>query len=158
MIQCKRCGKQYVSETGQALHQRMNGHRTDVTHNTPDKPVADHFNGTGHSADDISVMVIERLWRNDTVLRKTKESKWIRTLSTAYPKGINLRTDSLWPLYLLTSHILTFTHYHLHSNPSYSSTYLNPPTIPFTQSHVKKATQPKRCVLFVHCCEYLQNS
>ena len=73
----------------------MNGHQTDVTHNTPDKPVADHFNGTGHSADDISVMVIERLWRNDTVLRKTKESKWIRTLSTAYPNGMKLRTDSL---------------------------------------------------------------
>ena len=146
MIHCKCCGKQYVGETGQTLHQIMNGHRTDVTHNTPDKPVADHFNGTGHSADDISIMVIERLWRNDTVLRKTKESKWIRTLSTAYPNGMNLRTDSLWPLYLLTSHILTFTHY-LHSNPSYSSTYLNPPSIPFTRSHMKKATAKTLCAI-----------
>ena len=32
LIQCRRCGLQYVGETGQPLHYRMNGHRFDISH------------------------------------------------------------------------------------------------------------------------------
>ena len=40
----------------------------------------------------VGVMVIETLWRVDPVLR---ESKWIKTLETTCPTGVNLRSDSL---------------------------------------------------------------
>ena len=33
--------------------------------------------------------------REDPVLRKIRESKWIRALETSCPKGMNLRVDSL---------------------------------------------------------------
>ena len=32
LIHCKKCGHQYVGETGQALHCRMNNHQADVIH------------------------------------------------------------------------------------------------------------------------------
>ena len=32
LIECKRCGLQYVGESRQPLHRRMNGHRFDITH------------------------------------------------------------------------------------------------------------------------------
>jgi len=43
----------------------------------------------------MGVLVIETLWREDPVLRKIRESKWIRALETSCPKGMNLRVDSL---------------------------------------------------------------
>ena len=38
VIACKRCGKQYVGETEQALHERMNSHRSDIRKKTKEKP------------------------------------------------------------------------------------------------------------------------
>ena len=95
VIQCKKCGKQCVGETEQPLNERMNNHHVDVRHNRTEKPVALHFNSPGHTLDDIQVMVIERLWKSDTVFRKIRESRWISTLDTTWPKGMNLRIDSL---------------------------------------------------------------
>ena len=44
LIQCRRCGLQYVGETGQPLHSRMNSHRFDIAHGHIDEsPVAAHF-------------------------------------------------------------------------------------------------------------------
>ena len=60
-----------------------------------EKPVAQHFTTSGHSVEDMGVLVIETLWREDPVLRKIRESKWIRALETSCPKGMNLRVDSL---------------------------------------------------------------
>ena len=76
-----------------ALHCRMNNHRADIIYKRiEDKPVATHFNTQGHSVEDLAVMVIERLWKDDPVLRKIRENKWIRTLDTPHPRGMNLRT------------------------------------------------------------------
>ena len=43
-----------------------------------ESPVSAHFNGTGNTKADLMDMTIDRLWRNDTTLRKTKESRCIR--------------------------------------------------------------------------------
>ena len=94
LIQCRKCGCQYVGETEQALNERMNSHRTDIRHKA-DKPVAIHFNTPGHTLEDLQVMVIEKLWRNDSVFRKIRENRWISSLATAWPNGMNLRIDSL---------------------------------------------------------------
>ena len=96
LIQCRRCGHQYVGETGQPLHSRINGHRSDIAHRrTDESPVAAHFNSTAHSVEDMTVMVIDQLYHQDSTLRKLRESRWIRDLRTSFPQGMNLRVDSL---------------------------------------------------------------
>ena len=82
LIQCQRCGHQYVGETEQPLNERMNNHRADIRHKRLEKPVAVHFTSPHHTADDLRVFVIEKLRRNDPVLRKIRESRWITTLDT----------------------------------------------------------------------------
>ena len=95
MIQCRRCNQQYVGETEQALNERMNSHRADIRHKRTEKPVAAHFSLPDHSVDDLQVLVIEKLRKEDAILRKIRESRWISTLETSWPKGMNLRVDSL---------------------------------------------------------------
>ena len=94
MIQCKKCGIQYIGETEQALNEKLNSHRSNIKNKALDKPVALYFNKPGHNISDLQVMVIDQLWRNDTVLRKIREERWIATLDTTWPGGLNLRTDS----------------------------------------------------------------
>ena len=93
LIQCKRCGLQYVGETEQALNERLNSHRSDIKRKNIDKPVAAHFNKPGHSSTDLAVMVIDQLWGNDSVIRKIREERWITILQTASPGGLNLRAE-----------------------------------------------------------------
>ena len=90
LIQCKRCGKQYVGETENPLHLRMNGHRSDYYRKLPDKPVAMHFNTSGHTFNDATVMVIEQMGVANSTYRKNRESYWIYTLRSVAPHGLNL--------------------------------------------------------------------
>ena len=96
LIECRRCGLQYVGETGQPLHTRMNGHRFDITHGRiKESPVATHFNTTGYTVADLTVLIINRLQRNDTTLRGTRESRYIKTLDSLWPRGMNLHMNGL---------------------------------------------------------------
>ena len=96
LIQCRRCGLQYVGETGLPLHSRMNSHRFNISHGCIHKyPVAAHFTSEGHTDSDLAVMIIDRCWKEDTILRKIREIRWIRTLETFWPSGMNQRTDGL---------------------------------------------------------------
>ena len=82
LIRCRRCGLQYVGEMGNPLHTRMNGHRSDIRTGKIDKPVAAHFTQPDHSLEDLQVMGIQKIYREDTTLRKLHESYWISTLGT----------------------------------------------------------------------------
>ena len=96
LITCRRCGQQYVGETGQPLHCRINSHRFDIRQRrTEESPVAEHFNGTGHTLADLTVVVIDQLYSHNACLRKIPVSRWIRTQGTSHPFGMNLRVDSL---------------------------------------------------------------
>ena len=96
LILCWRCGQQYVGEMGQLLHLRVNGHKFDIAHRrTNEFPVSKHFNIRPHTLADMSVMVIERARSQDPCLSRIRESRWIRTLGTSFPLGMNLREDSL---------------------------------------------------------------
>ena len=76
LIQCKKCGHQYVGKTGQPIHCRMNSHRLDINRKKiKKKPATGHFNTQGHSVEDMVVTVIDRLWKDDHVPRKNRESK-----------------------------------------------------------------------------------
>ena len=72
LIECSRCRTQYVGETENALHLRMNGHCSDYYRKSPDKPVVVHFNTQGHSFDDMKVMVIEIIGLALTTHRKRR--------------------------------------------------------------------------------------
>ena len=48
LITCRRCGQQYVGETGQ--HHRINSHRFDAKQRwTEESPAVEHFNGERHA-------------------------------------------------------------------------------------------------------------
>ena len=67
LITCRRCGQQYVGETGQPLHRRINIHRSNITQNTTEEsPVAELFNGEGHTFVDMTVAAINQLYNHDT--------------------------------------------------------------------------------------------
>ena len=69
LIKCRKCNKQYVGETENALHIRLNGHRSNVKTKKMEKPVAAHFNLPGHSMEDLTIVVIEKIWKEDVQLR-----------------------------------------------------------------------------------------
>ena len=90
-------GHQYIVEMGQPLHNRVNGHRFDITHQrTNESPVAAHFNSMTHTVEDMTIMVIDQMFDQDPTLWKLRESRWIRALGTSFLQGMNLRVDSLW--------------------------------------------------------------
>ena len=57
--------------------------------------MAVHFDTSGHSVDNTIIRVIQKLWKDDPVLGKNRESRWIYTFSTANLGGLNPRIDSL---------------------------------------------------------------
>ena len=89
LIECKRCKLQYVGETENPLHKRMNGHRSEHKCKLPEQ-VAVHYNLVDHSFNDLSVMVIENLWRDDKAFGTFRETYWIFKLNTVVPNGLNL--------------------------------------------------------------------
>ena len=90
LITCRKCSVQYVGETENPLHIRMNGHRSDIRTGKLEKPVAAHFSQPGHSAGDLQVCGIEKIHRDSATWRKQRESYWIFELRTLIPNGLNL--------------------------------------------------------------------
>ena len=92
MISCDMCNMQYVGETENALHIRMNGHRSDITTKKLDKPVAAHFNQPNHSYEDLRVIGIEKVKdrNNSRKWKKLRERYWIFELRTLTPEGLNI--------------------------------------------------------------------
>ena len=87
---------QYVGETENPLHLRMNGHTSDYYRRLPDKPVGKHFFNTyGHTFEDASVMIIEQLHSADSMRRKYSESYWIYTLRTLTSDSLNLELSTI---------------------------------------------------------------
>ena len=88
LIQCRKYKIQYVGETENPLHLRMNGYGSDYYQRLPDKPVAKHFYDTpGHMFEDVSVMIIEQLRLAGRTRRKYREGYY--TLRTLTPDGLN---------------------------------------------------------------------
>lgn len=90
LISCRKCGTQYVGETEQTLHARMNGHRSDIRTRKTEKPVAAHFCQPDHCLGDLEVRGIEKINHGGTLKRRERESYWIFTLETLAPTGMNL--------------------------------------------------------------------
>ena len=103
MITCRRCGVQYVGETVQSLRDRFSGHRAGMKNPFADntcKILCKHFGvGLCRNANYI-VSIIEKLSGSGrdgnlipihgvTVARQKKKTKWMLTLQTFYPYGLN---------------------------------------------------------------------
>ena len=90
MIQCTKCGLQYVGETENAMHIRMNGHCSDIRTRKMEKPVAANFCQPDHITEDVEVKGIEKIYMDCTKWRRERESYWIFTLRTLATDGMNL--------------------------------------------------------------------
>ena len=91
-----RCGPQFVGETGQPLHMKVSGHQYDIAHQkTEETPMAKHFNSREYVESEITVMFSEFAQSHDTCLDKLRESRWMRTLGTSSPLGMNFTVNSL---------------------------------------------------------------
>ena len=67
IITCRRCGEQYVGETGQPLHYRINSHCFDIRQRrTEESPVAEHVNTARHTLADMTVVAIDQLYSHNT--------------------------------------------------------------------------------------------
>ena len=91
LLECTKCnkGNQYVGQTERTLQERMGGHRQATKTNLP---LYKHFTGR-HDHDferDTKVTIIEKTTTNLVPIRETH---WILTLDTVYPKGLNSRFD-----------------------------------------------------------------
>ena len=89
LINCNKCGKQYVGETGRKLKYRFTEHLRDLKKNL-DTTVAIHFNMADHSVEDISILGIDLLFKSDNY-REHKEQLWINKLNTMQPVGLKIK-------------------------------------------------------------------
>ena len=88
LIECSKCGIQYVGMTKNALQTRFTSHRSDIRHEE-NTSVAKHFNQDGHSMEDLTIMIIDQE-DSDKKLRE-RERYWIKKLKTKAPHGLNRR-------------------------------------------------------------------
>lgn len=88
LVTCKRCGIQYVGETGNTLLIRFTQHRYNITRkkNTHTHLVK-HF--LLHGWDSVTATVIQINSRWATQQRWRAERMWIAKLNTVYPHGLN---------------------------------------------------------------------
>lgn len=92
LITCSDCGIQYVGQTIQALHVRLNAHRSCVNGNT-NTYLYKHYNSTnGHKFENATIQIID-CHTVDSNSLDSLENYWIATLCTAYPLGLNDRLE-----------------------------------------------------------------
>ena len=87
LINCLKCGKQYVGETGRELYKRGREHIYNIENNK--EAVGTHFNLPGHALHHFSIQIIEKVVPESEFMRLERESMWIRKLETKFPRGLN---------------------------------------------------------------------
>ena len=88
LIECRKCKMQYVGETKNALHKYLTCLRSDINSGTQ-RPASAHFNFPGHSMEDLTIMIIEKIASNDGQTRRKLQRYWINELRSMAPGGIN---------------------------------------------------------------------
>ena len=68
----------------------MNAHHSVIRTGKIEKPVVAYFIQPDHSLEDLQVMGIEKIYREDATLRKLHESYWLSTLAMLTPTGMNI--------------------------------------------------------------------
>ena len=90
MIQCNRCNLQYIGETKRRLKDRFNEHRRTIDNpNAKSKPTtaAEHFlSSPNHTANDMQLIPIEKIFSNQDSIHKAKEAFLISKGGTSWPQ------------------------------------------------------------------------
>ena len=97
MIQCNRCNLQYIGETKRRLKDRFNEHRRTIDNaNTKSKPTtaAEHFLSSNHTANDMQLIPIEKIFSNRDSIRKAREAFVIQKGRPLDPDGLNIREET----------------------------------------------------------------
>ena len=96
LLDCQKCGSQYVGKSETPFNIRLNNHRKDVNNVQATLSVSKHFREANHSFNrDAKFTLIEQI-KNQTLsqkdMRKTLEDHedlWILKLGTLRPNGLN---------------------------------------------------------------------
>ena len=90
MIECKKdnCKKRYIGETDRELADRFSDHRGYVKNKHLNQPTGFHFNQPGHDISDMTVIVLEKVKKNDEIYRKQREKYLINKFNT-FRNGMN---------------------------------------------------------------------
>jgi len=90
LIECKKCGIQYVGETSRSLSCRFGQHRRSIEKKDRTTKLYEHFLTKNHAISDMSVRILEAVPREKGKAGLLEaENLWIRVLHTAYPYGLN---------------------------------------------------------------------
>ena len=93
LLECTKCTKrnQYVGQTQRCMNARLGGHRA-ASRLKPNLPLYKHFlTRPNHNLErDTKITILEKTTTN---LLTERESHWISTLETVYPKGLNSRYE-----------------------------------------------------------------
>ena len=86
-----RCTKHdliYVGYTSEQLSDRFSKHRYDVKRRPDNSELASHFHAD-HKEEDMEVLILQSNIASNTQTLEFHEDKWICTLQTLQPTGIN---------------------------------------------------------------------
>ena len=97
-IQCNRCNLQYIGETKRRFKDRFNEHRRTIDNpNNKSKPTtaAEHFlSSPNHTANDMLLIPIEKVFSNRDSIRKAREAFLIQKGKTIDPDGLNIHEET----------------------------------------------------------------
>ena len=96
LLDCQKCGAQYVGKSETPFSIRLNNHRKDVNNTEATISVSKHFREANHSFNrDAKFTLIEKI-KNDNISQKdirkileNHEDLWILKLRTLKPNGLN---------------------------------------------------------------------
>ena len=94
-IVCQHCQMLYIGETKTALSTRFSDYLRSIRSNFPLRPVAAHFNSTGHTIEHAKITGIPSTSVNSDKDRHSSEQRIISKLHTVLSHGINIRFDML---------------------------------------------------------------
>lgn len=90
LITCKRCGLQYVGETGNTIRIRFTQHKYNISRKKDTHtPLVKHF--LLHGWQSVQATVLESNPRWTVIQRRMSERLWIARFDTVYPRGLNER-------------------------------------------------------------------
>lgn len=88
MLSFTNCNMQYIGQTGQPLHKRMNLYRSSFFNKKCDQPVVHHMITHNHTWEDLKVTVV-RITDNGKL--DEEEMRWMSQLMTDHPFGLNIQ-------------------------------------------------------------------
>ena len=88
ILECKKCGDQYIGQTGNSLRGRFLDHLGYARREELNKSTGDHFNLPGHKMSDMQISVLEQVKEANPYYRECRESFHIEQFNLKF-KGIN---------------------------------------------------------------------